>query len=394
MKIIIVGGGIVGLAIAKRLSELKHSVTLLEKEGVWASHQTGRNSGVIHAGPYYKPGSLKAKMCVAGNLSMVDFARANGIRHEVCGKLIVATDKKELGSLRDLASRARDNGVESEILSRSQSLEIEPHVPAVEALWVKRTGIIDYSEVSEALVRLSTALGANLMLNAEVQEIRSLSKSILVQHSRGETEGDILINAAGLQSDRIAKLAALNPKVKIIPFRGEYFELIDSQSHLVKNLIYPVPNPEMPFLGVHFTRMIDGGVHAGPNAVLAAAREGYQRSNINIRDLFETLSYSGFQRLALKNVSVGLYEMQRSLSKRLFTKSLQKLIPEIRPEYLKSSPSGVRAQAVDKRGMLVDDFVIEKSQRQIHILNAPSPAATVALEIANYIAEEVQGIQA
>jgi L-2-hydroxyglutarate oxidase len=390
LRIVIVGGGIVGLSIAHLLAKKNYQVTLLEKEPQWAKHQTGHNSGVIHAGPYYKPGSLKSKMCSAGNISISAFAQDHGIAHEICGKLIVATQADEVGRLRDLAARAELNGVESYLLSAQESLQVEPHVNAIESLWVKRTGIIDYSQVAQKLAELAQLDGASLFLNTEVEKITYTKNSVVVSHRNGEVEADFVVNAAGLQSDRIARIAGFQPSVRIVPFRGEYFELTGNKEYLVRNLIYPVPNPELPFLGVHFTRMIGGGVHAGPNAVLATAREGYKRSNLNLRDTFETLAYTGFQKLALKNIQVGLMEIQRSFSKKSFTKSLQRLIPDISEADLQPSPSGVRAQAIDRSGNLVDDFIIEESDRQLHILNAPSPAATGCLEIGKYIVSRIE----
>lgn len=384
-SVTIVGGGIVGLALAQRLSASGHPVTLLEKEGHWAAHQTGHNSGVIHAGPYYKPGSLKATMCLAGNRSMTAFAEEHAIAYETCGKLIVATSEGEVARLDALAARASANGVTCRLVSMEEAREFEPHMAGVKALRVENTGIVDYKAVSAKLAELAAAAGAELILNAKARAIHSSDREVVVEYDKGRVSSDLLINAAGLQSDLIARMAGVTPEVQIVPFRGEYFELSAASQHLVRGLIYPVPDPEMPFLGVHLTRMIDGAVHAGPNAVLALAREGYRWTNVSPRDLLRTLSFPGFLRLASSNVSTGAQEVIRSFSKRLFARDLARLVPEITPADLVPSGAGVRAQAIRRDGKLVDDFVIHQNHNQIHILNAPSPAATSSLEIARYV---------
>lgn len=385
-SVTIVGGGIIGLALARRLAANGHPVTVIEKEQHWAAHQTGHNSGVIHAGPYYKPGSLKATMCLAGNRSMTEFAQEYGIAHEKCGKLIVATSDAEVGRLDALAERAAANGVDCRLITMDEAREFEPHVGGVKALRVENTGIIDYTAVSTKLAELAQGDGAHLVLGSRVRSIRSGDAEVVVEHELGETTSDLLINAAGLHSDNIARLAGMRPEVRIVPFRGEYFELTDARRELVKGLIYPVPDPEMPFLGVHLTRMIDGAVHAGPNAVLALAREGYRWSTVSPRDLAGTLTYPGFLRFASGQVGTGTREIARSLSKRMFARDLARLVPEITTDDLVPSGSGVRAQAFGRDGRLVDDFVIQQDRNQIHILNAPSPAATSALEIARHVA--------
>lgn len=384
-SVTIIGGGIVGLAVAERVAKAGAQVTLLEKESNWAAHQTGHNSGVIHAGPYYKPGSFKATMCAAGNRSMVAFAQEHGIPHEVCGKLIVAVTEAEVTQLGVLHDRAIRNGASSRLVDSMEAREFEPHVAAIAALRVDNTGIIDYSRVSAKLAEIAEAHGAELLLGAEANEIRISSSSVTVIHSRGETTSDLLINCAGLHSDRIATMAGIDPEVRIIPFRGEYYELVEEKRDLVRGLIYPVPDPALPFLGVHFTRMMDGSVHAGPNAVLAFAREGYNWTQFSAADTFESVTYPGFLRLARKNVVTGGKEIVRSFSKRIFANSLSRLVPAIGTADIKRAGSGVRAQAILRNGSLADDFIIKRADRQLHVLNAPSPAATSALEIAKYI---------
>jgi L-2-hydroxyglutarate oxidase len=385
----IIGGGIIGLALARKLSSDGMSVTVLEKESRWAAHQTGHNSGVIHAGPYYKPGSLKATMCLAGNRSMTAFAREHGIPFEVCGKLIVATSEAEVGRLDALAERASANGVTCRLISMEEAREFEPHLGGVKALRVENTGIVDYTAVSEKLAELASDQGAELVLGARVRAITGSDREVVVEHDRGQVTSDLLINAAGLQSDKVARLAGFSPTVRIVPFRGEYYELRRDRRDLVNGLIYPVPDPEMPFLGVHLTRMIDGSVHAGPNAVLAFAREGYRWSKISPRDLWGTLTYPGFLKFASGNVGTGVGEMLRSFSRRRFARDLARLVPDITTADIVPAGSGVRAQAFGRDGKLVDDFVIQQDRNQIHILNAPSPAATSSLEIAEYVSRMV-----
>ena len=382
---LVVGGGIVGSSIALELTKAGRRVTLIEKEGHLAAHQTGRNSGVIHAGPYYKPGSLKAQLCTEGNRSMVKLAEEHDIPFEVTGKLLLGTKPRDVERLTAIAERAAANKVDAELIGPERIRELEPFASGLSALHVKSTGIIDYGEVTQKLADLSQLNGAELLLNAEVLGIKASSKEVIVEHSQGVSRGAMLINAAGLHSDRIATMAGVEPSLRIIPFRGEYFELSEEASKKVKGLIYPVPDPALPFLGVHFTKMIGGGVHAGPNAVLALAREGYSWGAINIRDVWSTLSYPGFARLASQNLSTGVQEVIRSLSPTLFARDLSKLIPGIRPEDLVRTDAGVRAQAVGKDGKLVDDFVIQRTENQVHILNAPSPAATASLAIAKHI---------
>ena len=384
-RTLIIGGGIVGLAILKKLSGLGVSVTLLEKEPHVAAHQTGRNSGVIHAGPYYEPGSLKAQLCTEGNRSLVKFAEEHEIPFEVTGKLLLGTNSRDIERLTAISDRAKANKVDSELIGPERIRELEPYANGLSALHVKATGIVDYKAVTSKLAELSEQDGAEVSLNTEVLGITSSGNEIIVEHSRGVTRGSMLINAAGLQSDRIARMAGLEPSLRIVPFRGEYFELSKEASTKVRGLIYPVPDPALPFLGVHLTKMIGGGVHAGPNAVLALAREGYSWGAVNIRDIWATLSYPGFARLAAQNLSTGTQEVIRSLSRTLFARDLSKLVPGIGATDLVRADAGVRAQAVSRGGKLVDDFVIQRTKNQVHVLNAPSPAATASLAIADYI---------
>ncbi|MEO6309299.1 MAG: L-2-hydroxyglutarate oxidase [Leifsonia sp.] len=385
-SVTIIGGGIIGLAVAERMSRAGARVTLLEKEPSWAMHQTGHNSGVIHAGPYYAPGSLKARLCAAGNTSMVKFAKEHGIPHAVCGKLIVPVDLADEQRVHDLHQRALANGVPARLLSADEVREREPHLRATTALRIETTGIVDYSAISRMLAELAVRAGARLITSARATEIRVGAREVSVDFGHGRVSSDLLINCAGLHADRIATLAGERPEVRIVPFRGEYYELVPSKRSLVNGLIYPVPNPALPFLGVHLTRMIDGSVHAGPNAVLALAREGYDWTRINLRDMTESLLYPGFLRMARRNLGTGAEEIARSFSRRLFARSLARLVPAIGPEDIVRAGSGVRAQAVRRDGTLADDFVIQCAPRQVHVLNAPSPAATSALEIAEHIA--------
>lgn len=364
-------------------------LVVLEKEKDWACHQTGRNSGVIHSGIYYKPGSLKAKMCRQGNQQMLEFCQTHGLPYEICGKIIVATEQAELPRLDALYERGLANGLKVRKLDKSGVNEIEPHVQCLAGLHVPSTGIVDYGAVCRKLAQLIASLGGDLRLSTRLTEAQVSGGVTLLRTSAGEVEARHLVNCAGLQSDRIAKLAGAKPKAKIVPFRGEYYEIKPQRRSLVKNLIYPVPNPEFPFLGVHFTRMIDSSIHAGPNAVLSFKREGYRRTAFDLRDFSETMLYPGFWRLAARHAKDGLAEMYRSFSKAAFVRSLQRLIPEIRGEDLVPGTSGVRAQALRSDGMLVDDFLIVKEAGAVHICNAPSPAATASLQIGQAIVDEL-----
>lgn len=387
----IIGGGIVGLAVGWRLLQRQPDVRVLviEKEADWARHQTGRNSGVIHSGIYYKPGSLKAQMCREGNRQMVEFCQTYGLKYEICGKVIVATEKDELPRLQSLHERGLANGLEVRKLTAEGVNEIEPHVHCLAGLHIPSTGIVDYAAVCRKLAELIVSLGGELRLSTRLLGLRANGTSNILLTSAGEVESRCLVNCAGLHSDRIANLAGTPPQAKIVPFRGEYYELKPERRSLVRNLIYPVPNPDFPFLGVHFTRMIDSSIHAGPNAVLSFKREGYSRTAFNLRDFSETMTYMGFWRLAGRHAKDGLQEMYRSFSKSAFVRSLQRLIPEVRSEDLLPSGAGVRAQALRPDGGLVDDFLIVKSPRAVHICNAPSPAATASLQIGQAIVDQL-----
>ena len=389
---VVIGGGIIGLSMALRLSVLGLKVVLLEKEDAVSMHQTGRNSGVIHAGPYYKPGSLKAQLCVRGNAWMKQFAEEFGVPHQITGKILLATEKKELPELESIAARANQNRVPSRLIRTEEINEREPFAKGIRALHVETTGIIDYGAVSRRLADLLLARGGKMIFGAKVEGIRETSASITISHSKGSETADLMVNAAGLYSDIIARMGGVTPSVRIIPFRGEYFELTFEKRHLVNGLIYPVPDPNLPFLGVHLTKLLTGEVHAGPNAVLALAREGYRWRDINIGELGMTLGYSGFRKLALKNFATGIAETYRSLSKRKFARDLSRLVPGIEPDDLVGVESGVRAQAVRPDGALVDDFVFELHGRQLHILNAPSPAATASLAIVDHLVAKVLGV--
>ncbi|PXY31832.1 L-2-hydroxyglutarate oxidase [Prauserella muralis] len=390
-RVIVIGGGIIGLAVARELQNRGTAVTVLEKESAWARHQTGHNSNVVHAGLYYRPGSFKARMSVAGNASIVAFAREHGVPVQVCGKLVVATSEGELPALNVLAERAEANGVPARMIGPAEAREYEPEVACVRALRVESTGIIDFPGVCRALVRLLADGGADLRLGTPALGIRSGAHGGVEVATGSEVlRADALVNCAGLQSDRVARLAGLTPKARIVPFRGEYFELRPDRRQLVRGLIYPVPDPALPFLGVHLTRMLDGSVHAGPNAVLALRREGYRWRDVSLPDLAEVARFPGAWRLARRFAfPVGLDEVRRSLSKRRFAASLARLVPAVGPDDIVRHGSGVRAQAMLPDGSLVDDFLIESAPGQVHVLNAPSPAATSALEIARYVADQV-----
>lgn len=390
--VLVVGGGIVGLAVARELATRGARVTVCEKEDRWAAHQTGHNSNVVHAGLYYAPGSLKARMAVAGNASMRAFAREHGVPVDVCGKLVVATSDGQVPALRRLADRAEANGVPAKLITPEQAREYEPHVSCVAALRVDSTAVIDFPAVCAALVHQLS--DADLRLGTPVLGIRRGARGIEVATPGGVLRADALVNCAGLRSDRIARLAGLRPAARIVPFRGEYHELRPGARDLVRGLIYPVPDPTLPFLGVHLTRMVDGSVHAGPNAVLALAREGYRWTDVSVRDLAEVVRFPGTWRLARRYGRTGIDEVLRSFSRRRFAASLAELVPGITAADIVPAGSGVRAQALRPDGTLVDDFLIQSAPGQVHVLNAPSPAATGALEIARRVADEVASVTA
>ena len=391
--IAIVGGGIVGLATAYHLT-LKYTdkkIVVLEKEGELAFHQTGNNSGVIHSGIYYKPGSLKAKNCIDGYNMLLAFCDDNDIHYELCGKVVVATDESEIPALRTLFDRGRENGLEGlEMLDKARLKEIEPHLAGLQAIRVPQTGIINYKNICVKLAEKITAAGGEIHLNTRVKSVEENEEGVQIVTNKSFVECQMMVNCAGLYSDEVARMHLGSVDTKIIPFRGEYFELTNEAEHLVKHLIYPVPDPAFPFLGVHFTRMSDGGVEAGPNAVFAFKKEGYKRTDFDFRDFFGSLLWPGFQKVMLKYWKTGLGEIYRSFSKKAFTKALQKLIPEVREEHLVAAPAGVRAQACDRTGGLLDDFKLVTEKRVIHVINAPSPAATSSLSIGKTIAEMVE----
>lgn len=385
----IVGGGIVGLstgmALAKQYPQFK--IVVIEKEKSIACHQTGRNSGVIHSGIYYKPGSLKARFAREGNRELVNFCKTYGIPYEMCGKVIVAVDKQELELMENLYKRGLENGLRVKKIGREELLELEPHVNGIGAIHVLDCGIVDYKKVAQTYKRLIEKYDNEFRFSTKVENVYENSDGVAIETNRGTIKARYLINCAGLYSDKLAKMAGLETGMKIVPFRGEYYELAKEKEHLVKNLIYPVPNPSFPFLGVHLTRMVTGGVHAGPNAVLAFRREGYKKTDVHMKELFEVLMYPGFWKMALPNVKEGFHELIRSLFKKAFLKSLQRLVPEIQMNDIVPSSSGVRAQALTRDGRLVDDFAIFQGKRSIHVCNAPSPAATASLMIGQEIAK-------
>jgi len=387
----IVGGGIIGLATSLALGRRAPSarIVLFEKEAEFARHQSGRNSGVIHSGIYYPPGSLKARFAREGNQSMVEFCRDHGIPFQVCGKVIVAVEEKELSLLENLFQRGLQNQLKVERLSAGQVREIEPHVRCLAGIKVPSTGITDFAKVCAKYAELIQYMGATVKLGAKVEGIRVTHDGYVVETSHGPFETRFLINCAGLHSDQVARLGGMDPKARIIPFRGEYYKLIPEKRHLVRSLIYPVPNLNFPFLGVHFTRMIDGSVHCGPNAVLAFKREGYKKTSFNLEDFVGTTTFSGFWKLAKKHLDEGWMEMRRSLSKAAFVRSLQRLIPEMRMSDVVPTHAGVRAQAVWPNGSLVDDFLIIEGRNSVHVCNAPSPAATASLEIGRAVVDHV-----
>jgi (S)-2-hydroxyglutarate dehydrogenase len=387
LDVVIIGGGIVGLSVGLALTEKfpEKKIVILEKEPSVSMHQTGNNSGVIHSGIYYKPGSFKARFAKQGSQSMVAFCAEHDIEYDICGKVIVATEQNELPLLQNLYERGLQNELAIDMLNVEQLKEIEPHVAGLGAIRVPQAGIVNYRQVSEKMRELIEARGGEICCNEAVVKIEEGATSVYIETSRKSYEAKVMINCAGLQSDRIARMAGYHADLKIVPFRGEYYKLQESSRGLVNHLIYPVPNPDFPFLGVHYTRMIGGEVEAGPNAVLSFKREGYKKTDINVFDLAETLTYKGFWKMAGKNMKEGLNEMARSYSKGLFVKSLQKLIPEITAEDLVPGGAGVRAQALKSDGSMVDDFYFIPGKRSIHVLNAPSPAATASIEIGKEI---------
>jgi L-2-hydroxyglutarate oxidase len=391
--ICIIGGGIVGLATAYQLSK-KHpklKLAVLEKEISLAKHQTGHNSGVLHTGIYYKPGSLKAINCRNGKQAMEQFCKEQGIDHELCGKIIVALNDDEVPRMHNIFQRGQENGVNCKIISRKEMLEIEPHVAGVQAINVPQCGIVNYKQVCLRLGKIIEEKEENkIFLGHQVTNIRNMATSLVVETDKQQIECKHLINCGGLHSDKLTKLGGQPPPAKIIPFKGEYFELKEDAKHLCKNLIYPVPDPAFPFLGVHFTRMIDGTVECGPNAVLAFGREAYGKFDLNIKDLLESITYPGFQKMAIKHWKMGWGEMWRSYNKGAFVKALRRLIPEIEAKNLSFAPAGIRAQAVSPGGALVDDFLIESNDRIINVCNAPSPAATASLNIGSTIMAQIE----
>jgi L-2-hydroxyglutarate oxidase len=395
-RVIIIGGGLVGLATAHKLALRCPSarVTVLEKEDHICAHQSGHNSGVLHSGLYYKPGSLKARLAVSGIREMVAFCREHAVPHEICGKLVVAADESEVPRLRDLHDRGTQNGLEGlRFLNREQMREIEPHVGGLAALQVPQEGIVDYAKVCESLQQEIEAKGGSVALKAKVTALQLRNGEWRIGTTAGEYTADFIINCGGLHCDRLSMLAGEKREVRIVPFRGEYYQIKPERQHLVRNLIYPVPDPQFPFLGVHFTRLIHGGVEAGPNAVLALAREGYRKTDVKLADVWDALIFSGLWRFLGKHKRMSWDELRRSFSKRLFCESLQRLVPEIRETDLASGGAGVRAQAMSPDGNLVQDFCLLNRPRALHVLNAPSPAATAALaigeEITNLVAREL-----
>jgi L-2-hydroxyglutarate oxidase LhgO len=392
VKVAIIGGGIVGLATAYRLGERDPGaeITVLEKEAGVGRHQTGHNSGVLHCGLYYKPGTIRARLAVTGIRQMVEFCQANGVAHEVCGKLVVAADENEVPRLRALMERGTANGVEGlRLLKPEQMREIEPHVGGVAGLHVPQEGIVDYPAVCNALVSRLTGHGARVVTGARVQKLRRSGAGWMAETTAGEFPADYIINCAGLYCDRVSQLAGERRDMRILPFRGEYYKISPERQYLVRNLIYPTADPRFPFLGVHFTRLIHGGIEAGPNAVLAFAREGYRKTDFNLADFIDALTYRGFWRFLAKYPSIAWYELRRSFSRELFCRSLQRLVPEIQPGDLETGGSGVRAQAIVPEGEILQDFSLIARANALHVLSAPSPAATAALAIGAEIASMV-----
>lgn len=393
LKIAVIGAGIVGLATAYQLKKLDPDleIVFLEKEDSFGKHQSGRNSGVIHSGIYYKPGSLKAENCRKGYELLIDFCDQNGIEYDICGKVIVAADESERESLENIYQRGLENKLQGlKKLSASEVREYEPYVQCVEGIWVPQTGIVDYKQVCKKLAEILENSGTEFEYRTKLDKVEVSNGKILLNSGGRTFEADFVVNCAGLYSLEVTRLFDKTFKnIRMIPFRGEYYDLVKEKEYLVKNLIYPVPNPEFPFLGVHFTRVMGGGIKAGPNAVLAFKREGYSRWDVNLKELFEVLAYPGFRKIATKYWDEGWMEMKRSYSKRLFVKALRKLIPEVGYNDIQRGGSGVRAQACDEDGRLIDDFLIVEDQYSLNVCNAPSPAATSSLAIGESVAKKV-----
>jgi L-2-hydroxyglutarate oxidase len=390
--VVVVGGGIVGLAAAYRILEARPGarVVLLEKESRLAAHQTGNNSGVLHSGLYYKPGSEKARLSVGGLKQMIAFCREQGVAYEQCGKVVVATDENELPRLQTLWERGNANGLQGlRRLNPAEIREIEPHAVGVAAIHVPQEGIVDYPAVCEKLGELIRQRGGEIRLNTKANRILTEGGRKIIETDTGRFGARVVITCGGLHSDRLVRASGQKPTARIIPFRGEYYKIRKEREHLVRHLIYPVPDPKFPFLGVHFTRLIHGGIEAGPNAVLAFAREGYKWTRVDLRDFAESLCYPGLWRFLAKYPSICGYEIRRSLSKREFCRSLQKLVPEVRADDLETGGAGVRAQAMTVDGKLVEDFHFEEQPGILHVVNAPSPAATAALAIGETIAQKI-----
>jgi len=388
----IVGAGIIGLSVGLALAEKYEGskILILEKETDVAKHQTGRNSGVIHSGIYYEPGSLKAEMAKKGNEQIASFCEEYNIPYKITGKLIVATEDYELDNLKELYIRGKKNDLELEMVNEQEIKQIEPYLNGIQGIKVQSTGIVDYKKVAQTFAEIFKSKGGTILLNEEVTKINNKSSEVIIDTSnKKKITTKYLINCSGLMSDIITEKSGIHTDLQIIPFRGEYYELKKNKRHLIKNLIYPVPNPDFPFLGVHFTKMIDGRILIGPNAVLSLKREGYKKSSFNFKDSFNTLSYPGFWRLASKNLKMGLKEMYQSINKKEFVKSIQSFIPEITQNDLIPASAGVRAQALEKNGFLVDDFYIIQDKKLLHVCNAPSPAATASIEIGRKIVDEM-----
>lgn len=389
----VVGAGIVGLSTAYKLSLTypDSNILIIEKESGVAAHQTGHNSGVIHSGIYYKPGSYKAKNCVDGRHQLVEFCKENNIALDVCGKVIVASDDSEIPKLIEIFERGKENKIEDiRLINQSELNDIEPWVKGVKAIHVPCAGIVDFAGVCKVLSKKLTQTGNNLLFSEAVNGAFHTNGYLTLETSKRRLKTKYLINCGGLHADRIARASGVQSPIKIVPFRGEYYDLTPEAAHKVKGLVYPLPNPEFPFLGVHFTRMALGGVECGPNAVFAFKREGYKKGSFNIKDTIETVDFPGFWKLAGKHWKMGLDEMYRSYSKKGFLKNLQKLIPSIQLNDLTGSPSGVRAMALQPNGEILDDFYFETTDREVHVLNAPSPAATAGLSIGDEIVSKVQ----